>query len=74
MKNKEDFIVVKAKYQPTDQWFAPADCKKIASVKVDGKKVKFRMVKAFEIMEYVADDSKEVEILYSQKKVDKIKK
>ena len=62
MKTNEDFITVQAKYQQTDKWFAPADCKKIASVRLDGKKVKFRMIKAFEIMEYLSDDEEPKEI------------
>jgi len=63
-----EYIKVSATYQPTDKWFAPEDCSKIASVTVDGKKVKFKMIKAFEILEYLGDDSKKIEILYSQKK------
>ena len=55
-ESEKDFIKVTAKYLPTDQWFCPADCQKIASIRINGKKVKFKMIKAFEITERIDDD------------------
>ena len=70
-ESEKDFIKVTAKYLPTDQWFCPADCKKIASIRLDGKKVKFKMIKAFEILENTEEEPKEIEMLYEIKKLDK---